>query len=188
MSERNLKKAGAGQDSYKFLGIKTGGLVGMIAGPIGSLIGSGGNPAEPTPAANSEDDFADEIRGRYPVTAKSNCYDLAAIEKSVKQEIDSLYQKNTLAKSQATISGNTTIINGYQKYHDQVVAYYNKMQCDNVIAAAEQQESVDANLSLLDRAQALTKNVDKTATYIIIGMIILVVGVAGVVVYKKLKH
>lgn len=186
MSERNVKWAVGEDNSYKFLGIKKGSLIGMIVGgPIGALVGGGGSITEAKVPDNSEDDFTDAIRGQYPITAKSNCYDVAAVMKSVKTEIDSQYQKKTLLKSGASQAGVTTVINGYQKYLDQVTAYYNKMLCDKQIEDAQQQEDLSSNISVLGEAQKLSKNVDKTATYVILGMIGVVVLVTGYIIFKK---
>lgn len=175
---RSLNTSDPNDPNYKFLG----GIGKILTGSIGSL--TGGGPLIPVPD-NSEADYTDAIRGQYPVTAKSSCYDVDAIAKSVKGEIDAQYQKKTLLKSGKSQAGVTTVINGYQAYYDQVVAYYNKMLCDKQITDAQQQEDLNSNLNVLGQAQKLSKNVDKTATYVILGMIGVVVLVTGYIIFKK---
>ncbi len=125
---------------------------------------------------------------KYPADTKSDCLTLGAIVQNIEADI-SRTQEDRVSNVAAGGSGRIQDreLYGLGKRQQEVLSLYNNAQCTKKFEDAEAQAFQDAQLTQLEKVTTLTKNESKASSYILYGMIGLVVIVAGVLIYKSVK-
>jgi hypothetical protein len=130
--------------------------------------------------------FYNEAKNKFPIDAKiSTCESLLATAKNVQLVIDGALQTKASSDTKANQRVQNRIIDGYTWWLNDVKAMYNTKQCDDVIMKEDQEEYLDSQYSQLERVKGLSAKTSNTTKYLIIGMLVVVVGVAGVILYKE---
>ncbi len=129
----------------------------------------------------------DDIKSAYPFSSKMSCQQIGAIIKSVQNEVDAVVYNNTLDISKGTRHGNDDRISHYNSYLNEVKSAYNNKNCDELIAEELKQTDLNTEFDQLKKVSALGKSTSKMTTYVVLGMLGLIVLVTGVVLLKKSK-
>ncbi len=141
---------------------------------------------EKSPTSSSADIYAG-VKAKYPVSSEMSCEQIGAIAKNVQNEVDAIVYSNTQSVSKSTHSANATAIDSYNNYLNDVKAVYNNKNCDDVIAEQQKQTDLNTELDQLKKVSSLGKSTSKMTTYVVLGMLGLIVLVTGVVLLKKSK-
>lgn len=121
---------------------------------------------------------------KWPL-GKGDCKTLEDSIASITNEIDRLMQVKVTDGGKGTVQ--SRIIDGYDRRRSELKAYYQKANCVKMAAEEETQSFYDQQLKQLDAVKGLTKATSGATKYIVIGMLGLIVVVAGVVIVKKLN-
>lgn len=137
----------------------------------------------PDEGALRQEEYENAVK-KYAIP--KTCANLDSTIKSLDNEIKSAEQERA---NQTAIGGSgrpqNRKIDGYTKRRDELVAMANEWLCEENKAKLENQEFLDSTLQQLEAAKSLTEKGDKTTTYIIWGMLGLVVVVSGLLIFKK---
>lgn len=152
-----------------------------IAGkPVYNFLGIGDKPDE---GAERERIYKEALL-KYPTP--KDCKGLTAAIAAIKNEINSAEERKV-----ATIStgGSGRVearqIDAYTRRKDELVKYSNEWFCEQYAKDQEHQQYLSDFDSQLAAVKGITGSSDKTGTYVVIGMLVLVVAGAGFLMFKK---
>lgn len=116
------------------------------------------------------------------IYSNADCFILKGMTAAIDNERTNVMQLKTAGKFGTGELGHyLTVLKDLQSKIDNT---YASLNCDKYIASVEQDEFADRTQQQLKGALELTKS-DKTATYVIIGMVVLIVGASGYLIFKK---
>lgn len=120
---------------------------------------------------------------KYKYT-NTDCYTLRDMSQGIDNERTSILQQRSAGSFGTGEEGvYLTILKDLQSNIDNASA---SLSCTNYINTTEQQQSADLLQNQLEKAKTLTGD-DKTATYVVIGVIFLIVAATGYILYKARK-
>lgn len=125
-----------------------------------------------------------ELSQRYPINSKTSCDTLRSYLSGIQAEIDKVTNDRALGVTDAVGARWIGVAGDYKV---QIFNAYEGRQCEKIETEQDKQEALDANLALLDKAGNVAQKTSKAPTYIIWGLLGVVVVVSGVIIIKKLK-
>lgn len=125
-----------------------------------------------------------EVVAAYPLDPKMDCLTLQAKMKDLDLQIAIVTEQRAAG---ATDRVGLRYILGYQRRKADFAAVYNQKQCETQIETAKSEVFLEQQYTQLEKVQNLAKETGSAATYVIWGMIGLVVLVSGIFIVKKLR-
>lgn len=139
----------------------------------------------PDETAERERIYYTEAMPKYPINKLTTCNDLSVMIEQCNEDVQKMMRQRA--------AGGTTdrVVARYQDAYDrrltELKQAYAGAQCEVLKDKAEKAEFFDTQLNQLGRVKSLSANTDKLSTYVMIGLLLMVVGVSGIVIVKKLK-
>jgi len=143
-----------------------------------------------TAIATSPDEEAErlkaynEIAAKYPITSKIDCLTIRAVMQDMDGNIEDIEKQRVLGTTDRV---GLRYILAYQRRKSEFESIWNQMQCADKLAQAKDELFLDQQYDQLEKVQKLGQDAGKAATYVIWGMLGLVVVATGIFMYKKLK-
>lgn len=126
-----------------------------------------------------------EAKTKYPFDEKSGtCDQLDALVSNIGIEINAMNER--IARGDTNRVGKR-FVDGYTRRKTDLQQYYNNLQCDAKKQAAEKAEFFDTQNQQLANVQKLASTTSSASTYILVGMILLIVTVSGIIIVKKIR-
>jgi hypothetical protein len=126
-----------------------------------------------------------EALGKYPFDVKSGtCEQLAVLIQNVSLDINAMNER--IARGDTNRVGKR-YVDGYTRRKTELQQFENTLQCSVQKQNAEKQEFFDTQNQQLANVQKLSEKTSGASTYILIGMMVLIVTVSGIIIVKKLK-
>lgn len=122
---------------------------------------------------------------KWPV-GKGDCATLENSIANITSEIDRLMQSKVTNGGAGRVQSRT--IDGYSRRQSELQTYYQNAACVKSAKAAETQQFYDEQINQLNAVKGITTKTSSATKYIVIGMLSLVVVVAGVLIIKKMKE
>jgi esterase/lipase len=125
---------------------------------------------------------------RYPLIGDLTCGQLDNMRANLQAEIDEVVRKR--AAGAMSVANSERWIEGFTQWLQEITSRFNNSDCQEQQTQQAQQQAINNNLQVLQSAANLASQTtasSKAATYIIWGMLGLVLVVSGIVFYKKMK-
>ncbi len=147
-----------------------------------SFLGIGDSPDE----TEERKRIYEQAKNQWPVDPKiSSCAYIQSTVKNVQNAIDAALRAKTQDDSKGNQRVQNRYIDAYTWYRNDVQTMYNNMQCEKLQDQEESQQFFETQYDQLEKVKGLSEKTGNTTKYIIFGMLVLVVGVAGYILLKK---
>lgn len=127
----------------------------------------------------------EEALAKYPFDTKTGgCDQLDILIGNISLDINAMNER--IARGDTNRVGKR-YVDGYTRRKTELQQYKNNLQCVKQQEAADKAEFFQTQNEQLANVQKIAGQKSKTSTYILVGMIVLVLTVSGIIIVKKIK-
>lgn len=127
----------------------------------------------------------EEAKAKFPYDPKTgSCDQLQTLIENVALDIRQMEER--IARGDTNRVGKR-YVDGFNRWKTELEQFKNNMQCVKIQEEQEKQEFFETQNKQLEQVKKIAGTTNKTSTYILVGMIGLVLTVSGIIIYKKIK-